>query len=145
LQALLLESRRSPTRCDESLAEKFLDQKICSPLRDGGRRDNSDSTSLSPRQQAQDAKHIQSAIKAPAFWEMKMRKTILTVLGAALIMASAMQAAAAAERHRSHRVERAPVSTTQQFWNSNAAWPMPTGRDGSRYRYDEALSPPAGR
>jgi hypothetical protein len=74
---------------------------------------------------------------------MKMRKTILAVFGAALIMASAMQAAAAAEHHRSHRTVRAPVSTTEQFRNSNAAWPAATVQDGPRY--DEALSPPAGR
>jgi len=75
---------------------------------------------------------------------MKMRKTILTIFGAALITASAMQMAAAAEHHRSHRAERAPVSTTGQFRNSNAAWPAPTVQDGGRY-YNEALSPPAGR
>jgi hypothetical protein len=72
-----------------------------------------------------------------------MRKTILGVFGAALITASAMQAAAAVEHHRSHRIARAPVSTTEQFRNSNAAWPAATVKDGSRY--DEALSPPAGR
>jgi hypothetical protein len=82
--------------------------------------------------------------KAPMFWEMKMRKTILTSLGVALIAASAMQAAAAAEHHRSHRAARAPVSTTEPFRNSNAAWPAPVVQDGARY-YDEALSPPAGR
>jgi hypothetical protein len=81
--------------------------------------------------------------KAPMFWEMTMRKTILTTMGAALIAASAMQAAAAAEHHRSHRAARAPVSTTEQFRNSNAAWPGATVQ-GPRFN-DEALAPPAGR
>jgi hypothetical protein len=80
--------------------------------------------------------------KALLFWEMKMRKTILTVFGAALIAVSAMQAAAAAQHHRTHKVvARAPVSTTEQFRNSNAAWPAPTVQGGAG---DEALSPPAG-
>lgn len=74
-----------------------------------------------------------------------MRKIILTAFGAALIAASSMQVAAAVGHHRSHRAERAPVSTAGQFRNSNAAWPAATVKDGSRYDYDEALSPPAGR
>jgi hypothetical protein len=77
------------------------------------------------------------------FWETKMRKTILGVFGAALIAASAMQAAAAAGHHRSHKVvARAPVSTTEQFRNSNAAWPAATVQGGAG---DEAMSAPAGR
>jgi hypothetical protein len=75
------------------------------------------------------------------FWEIKMRKTILTAVGAALIAASAMQAAAATEHHRSHRAERAPVSTTEQFRDSNAAWP--TASDGQYY--SRGWSAPAGR
>jgi hypothetical protein len=47
--------------------------------------------------------------------ETTMRKTILTILGASLIIASTAQIAAAAEHHRAHR---APVS--EQFRNSNA-------------------------
>ena len=62
-----------------------------------------------------------------------MRMTILTVFGAALVTASLMQAAAAAEHHRSHRAERAPVSTTEQLRNSNAAWPAAAEPDWSRY------------
>ena len=74
-----------------------------------------------------------------------MRKTILTVFGAALIAVSAMQVASAAEHHRTHKADRAPVSTTEQFRNSNAAWPAcnRSGQDGlQRYGYDEALSAP---
>jgi len=77
---------------------------------------------------------------------MKMRKTILTVLGAALITASAMQMASAAE-HRTHRAHRAPVTTNEQFRDSNAyAAPQPEwpgyGYDGY---YSHGFSAPAGR
>jgi len=75
-----------------------------------------------------------------------MRKTILTVLGSALIAASTVQMAAAAG-HRSHKVDRAPVSTNQQFRNSNAAWPAPQ-QDWSQApdwsRINGAMSAPAG-
>jgi hypothetical protein len=78
---------------------------------------------------------------------MKMRKTILTVLGAALITASAMQMASAAE-HRTHKAHRAPVATTEQFRDSNAyeapsvqpEWPG-YGYDGY---YSHGFSAPAG-
>jgi hypothetical protein len=73
---------------------------------------------------------------------MKMRMTILTVFGAALITVSMMQAAAAAEHHRSHRAERAPVSTTEQFRDSNAAWPTAAQ---SYSGYGGGMSAPAGR
>jgi hypothetical protein len=49
-----------------------------------------------------------------------MRKTILTILGSALLAASTVQIAAAAEHHRSHRVIRAPVQTGERFRDSNA-------------------------
>jgi len=50
-----------------------------------------------------------------------MRKTILTLVGSALIAASATQMAAAAQPHRSHKADRAPVVTNEQFRDSNAA------------------------
>jgi len=75
-----------------------------------------------------------------------MRKTILTVLGAALITASAVQMASAAEHHRYHR---ALIGMTDQVRNSNAyaapsvavqpEWP---GYDGY---YSHGFSAPAGR
>ena len=75
-----------------------------------------------------------------------MRKTILTVLGAALITASAVQMASAAEHHRYHR---APVSMTDQVRNSNAyaapsvaVQPEWSGYDGY---YSHGFSAPAGR
>ncbi len=46
-----------------------------------------------------------------------MRKTILTVLGAALLVASTAQLATAAEHHHARKLVRAPVS--EQFRNAN--------------------------
>lgn len=74
-----------------------------------------------------------------------MRKTVLTVLGAALIAASAMQMASATE-HRTHRAHRAPAATNEQFRDSNAyAAPQPewpgNGYDGY---YSHGFSAPAG-
>jgi hypothetical protein len=77
------------------------------------------------------------------FWEIKMRKTILTLLGSALIAVSATQMAAAAQSHRSHKADRAPVTTNEQFRDSNAAWPVAQS-DWSRYG-GGGLSAPAGR
>jgi hypothetical protein len=77
-----------------------------------------------------------------------MRKMILTVLGAALITASTMQMASAAE-HRTHRAHRAPVTTNEQFRDSNASvvavqpeWPGYGYGDGY---YSHGFSAPAGR
>ena len=50
--------------------------------------------------------------------ETKMRKTVLTILGALLIAGSAVQMATASEHHvRKARV--APIATSQQFRNVN--------------------------
>jgi hypothetical protein len=73
--------------------------------------------------------------------EIKMRKTILTILGSALIAASATQMAAAAQSHRSHKADRAPVTTNERFRDSNAAWPA-AQPDWSRY--SGGYSAPAG-
>ena len=72
-----------------------------------------------------------------------MRKTILTLVGSALIAASATQVAAAAQQHRSHKADQAPVVTNEQFRDSNAAWPA-AQPDWSRYS-SGGLSAPAGR
>jgi hypothetical protein len=90
---------------------------------------------------AKDAKRICSQQDAP--WEIKMRKTILTLVGSALIAASATQMAAAAQQHRSHKADRAPVVTNEQFRDSNASWPA-AQPDWSRYS-SGGLSAPAGR
>lgn len=81
-----------------------------------------------------------------------MRKTILTIIGSALLATSTIQIAAAAEHHRSHKIYRAPAPVSDDFRNSNAYYgsPSPRAEPGwSRYsdwsRYDNAVeSPPAG-
>ena len=52
--------------------------------------------------------------------ENTMRKTILTLLGSALLAASTVQIAAAAEHHRSHKVYREPAPVSDAVRNSNA-------------------------
>jgi hypothetical protein len=75
-----------------------------------------------------------------------MRKTILTVLGSALIAATAVQAASAAERHRVHRADRAQVKVSEPVRNANAYEPAPWSQNNWPSRvYDGALSAPAGR
>lgn len=72
-----------------------------------------------------------------------MRKTILTAAGSVLIVLSAVQfAAAAPTHHRSHKTDRAPIATSEQFRNSNAAWPAETQYGGSAY--NGGMSAPAG-
>jgi hypothetical protein len=73
--------------------------------------------------------------------EITMRKTILTAAGSALIVLSAVQLAAASEHHRSHRADRATVSSNEQFRNSNAALPSAQ----LDWRYGGGYSAPAGR
>ena len=67
-----------------------------------------------------------------------MRKTVLTVLGATLIAASATQFAAAAERHHVDKVERPAAS---QFHNANNSVAAPV-QSGWTY---SGFSAPAGR
>jgi hypothetical protein len=52
-----------------------------------------------------------------------MHKTILTILGAALIAGATVQFAAAAERHHTKNAARVPAPASDQFRNSNGAWP----------------------
>ena len=68
-----------------------------------------------------------------------MRKTILTVLSAALFAASASQNVAATERHHARKADRA--TTSEQFRNANnaVATPVQSGWTYSGY------SAPAGR
>ena len=67
-----------------------------------------------------------------------MRKTILTVLSAALFAASASHNAAASERHHARKTER--VTTSKQFRNANnLAAPVQSGWTYGGY------SAPAGR
>jgi hypothetical protein len=72
-----------------------------------------------------------------------MRKTF-AILGATLIAAATIQAAAASDRHHARKAQPAPM--TQSVRDSNAAiWPsQPTAPDWSRYA-NGAMSAPAGR
>jgi hypothetical protein len=70
-----------------------------------------------------------------------MRKTILAALGGALIVASTVQIATAAEPHHARKVARTLAS--EQFRNSNAyAAPIAIQPDWSRY--GGGMSAPAG-
>jgi hypothetical protein len=72
-----------------------------------------------------------------------VRKIILTVLGSALLAASIVQIAAAAEHNKDRRIDRAPMPV-KGFRNSNAYWPAPSAEpDSSRYQ-NGAESAPAG-
>ena len=72
-----------------------------------------------------------------------MKKTILTLLGSALIAAATVQFAAAAERHHTRKVDRVAMPASDQFRNSNAAWPSQQVQpDWSRY--SGGYSAPAG-
>ena len=72
-----------------------------------------------------------------------MRKTILTILGSALIVATSVQFADAAQRHHGKA-----VTNQQQTRNADAyaSWPAPVASQPDWSRYSSgALSAPAGR
>ena len=72
-----------------------------------------------------------------------MRKTILTIVGSALIVATSVQFAAASPRHHG-KTDRA-VTTQQQSRNNDAyaAWPSPAAQYDTP-RYSGGFSAPAG-
>jgi hypothetical protein len=72
-----------------------------------------------------------------------MRKTILTIVGSTLIVATSVQFAAAAQRH--HGKSDRAVTIQQQSRNSDAyaAWPSPATQSDI-YRYSGGYSAPAG-
>jgi len=72
-----------------------------------------------------------------------MRKTILTLLGSALLATATVQLAAATDNHQGRKAHRTSASTTEQFRNSSAAWPQQVPPDWSRY--SGGYSAPAGR
>jgi hypothetical protein len=74
--------------------------------------------------------------------EIKMQKTTLAVLAAALVTVSIVQPVAAAQSHRSHGVHRAVVAKNWQWRDSNAYLPLTA--QPAPFQRDEALSPPAG-
>jgi hypothetical protein len=81
-----------------------------------------------------------------------MRKTILTILGAAVFVGSTVQIAAASEHHKYRKVYREPAPFAEPYRgaydNSNAhygdGWPGPYA-ESNRSRYENgAGSAPAG-
>jgi hypothetical protein len=72
------------------------------------------------------------------FGRLKMKKTILTIVGSALIIFSAVQLASASEQHRRahHRAS--------EFRDSNA-FVSPAYESAEGYRYTGGWSAPAGR
>jgi len=72
-----------------------------------------------------------------------MRKTILTILGTALLAASTLQFATAAERHSGRKANRAAAPVSAAFRDANA-YASPSAQPGwSRYQ-NGAISAPAG-
>jgi hypothetical protein len=72
--------------------------------------------------------------------ETTMRKTVLTVLAATLIVASAATIATAGERHHAGKADRA--ATSDRFRSSNAYAAPAAQPDWSRYT--GGISAPAG-
>jgi Ni/Co efflux regulator RcnB len=73
-----------------------------------------------------------------------MKKTVLTILGAALVAAATVQFAAAAERHHARKADRLTAPASEQFRNSNAAWPSQQVQPDWSH-YSGGYSAPAGR
>ena len=72
-----------------------------------------------------------------------MRKTVLALLGSAVLVTATAQFALAAQHHQDRKLHRGPAATTEQFRDSNAAWPQQVQPDWSRY--SGGYSAPAGR
>ena len=72
-----------------------------------------------------------------------MRKTVLTILAASLLVGSTLQLAAAAER-RTYKSDR--LQTSQQLRNANDALASPSAeqQDWSDYSEGHVISAPAG-
>jgi hypothetical protein len=75
-----------------------------------------------------------------------MRKTVLTILGASLIVGSTVQVATAAERYTG-KSDRARMPASQQFRNTNnsLAWPSVEQQNWSDYSEGHVISAPAGQ
>jgi hypothetical protein len=78
------------------------------------------------RRLARKAFHLDAAGIA----EIKMRKTLVTILCSALIAASSIQAAAAAGHHRAPKASRQPVIVNDQHRNSNNEQPRDSNAGG---------------
>lgn len=70
-----------------------------------------------------------------------MKKLFLTIIGTALLAGSTLQIAAAAERHRGHRVDRILPPVSEQIRGAYAApWARPDWSNADGH----AISAPAG-
>ena len=72
-----------------------------------------------------------------------MRKTVLTILAASLLVGSTLQLAAAAERH-THKSDRAQASQQLRNANDSLASPSAEQQDWSDYSEGHVISAPAG-
>jgi hypothetical protein len=73
-----------------------------------------------------------------------MRKTILTMLGSALLAGSLAQAAVAVERHHGRTMHHWTAPISESARNASASWSSPWAQpDWSRYE-GGAVSAPAG-
>jgi len=68
--------------------------------------------------------------RAASIAEIKMRKTLVTILCSALVAASSIQAAAA-EHHHTHKASRKPVMVNDQHRNSNNEQPRDSNVGGT--------------
>jgi hypothetical protein len=69
--------------------------------------------------------------RAASIAEIKMRKTLVTILCSALIAASSIQAAAAAEHHHTRKASRKPVMVYDQHRNSSNEQPRDSNVSGT--------------
>jgi hypothetical protein len=65
--------------------------------------------------------------------EIKMRTTVVTLFGAALLVASAIQTAAAAERHHQRKVARAPTPVSQPAGNASGVLAPSVAQSDAEY------------
>jgi hypothetical protein len=75
-----------------------------------------------------------------------MRKTVLTIVSASLIVVSAVQIAAAAERH-TRGADRVQAAANRQFRNANDSLAAPSveQQNWSDYSEGHVISAPAGQ
>jgi hypothetical protein len=76
-----------------------------------------------------------------------MRKTILTILGSALLAVSTVQMAAAAEHQKNWTADHMTAPASEQFRDTNAYYAWPSARaESDAWRYEDVQAgPPAGR
>jgi hypothetical protein len=94
-------------------------------LRSGGRNNPRKNVKILNERQKRARK------RAASIAEIKMRKTLVTILCSALIAASSIQAAAAAEHHHTRKASRKPVMVNDQHRNSNNEQPRDSNVGGT--------------